>query len=94
MSTRIVMVDYVNYCSTSSGDICTNCRRHERKSGTCQHFGQLALKPGTKSTYQRHPNCIRAEERTSHGSISRVMMFGDFDPESNAAFDKPGDDDD
>ncbi len=93
MSTRIVLIDYVNYVSTRKGDICTGCKRHDRSLGSCQHFGELALRPERKSTYQRHPNCIRAEERTGHSSISQLMMRGDFDPETNAAFDQPGDDD-
>ncbi len=88
MSTRIVLVDYVMYCSTRSGDICTGCPRHERKLGACQHFGQLALKPRAKSTYMRHPNCIRAEERTKHASHSQIMLRNDFIPEDSAIHDK------
>lgn len=88
MSTRIVMVDYVVPARSESGDMCTGCPRHVRKEGACKHFGALELKPGTKSTYLRHLNCIRAEERTTHASHSRVMLKNDFIPEDNAKFDK------
>ena len=82
MSTRIVLIDYVGpQYDSVKGDCCTGCRRHDRKAGACQHFGKLALRPGTTSTYQRHPSCIRAEQRTEHGSISQIMMKGDFGDE-------------
>lgn len=88
MSTRIVIIDYICPARSESGDMCTGCPRHVRKEGACTHFGKLSLKEGTKSTYLRHLNCIRAEERTQHASHSRVMMKSDFLPEDNARFDK------
>ncbi len=88
MSHRIVIIDYVNYVSTPKGDICTGCKRHDRKTGVCQHFGELKLKYGSKCTYMRHPNCIRAEERTGHASNSQIMLRSDFDPEDSAVHDK------
>ncbi len=79
MSSRIVIVDYVVPLRHEDGDQCTGCPRHDRKLGSCRHFGALGLKPGTKATYYRHLNCIRAEERTRHASISELMTKGDFD---------------
>lgn len=93
MSTRIVMVDYVNFVGHEDGDQCTGCKRHDRKAGTCKHFGDLALKPKTKATYLRHANCIRAEERTRHASHSTIMMHNDFVPEQHASFYKDTHDD-
>lgn len=87
MSVRIVMIDYINPTRSDPHDICTGCRRHDRKSGTCAHFGSLSVKPGTKSTHLRHHNCIRAEERCSHASHSLPMMMGDFDTETSAIHD-------
>ncbi len=95
MSTRIVIVDYVVPVGHEDGDQCTGCPRHDRKAGTCKHFGNLALKPGTKMTYLRHLNCVRAEERTRHASHSKIMMLSDFLPEDDAKFDtNEGDDGD
>lgn len=94
MSTRIVIIDYVVPARHEDGDMCTGCPRLARKAGSCQHFGQLKLKPKTKSTWLRHPNCIRAEERTQHASHSRVMLASDFLPEDSAVHDKKGDDND
>lgn len=91
MSTRIVMVDYINFAGHEDGDQCTGCKRHDRKQCTCKHFGKLARKPDTKATYMRHPNCIRAEERTRHASHSQIMMRDDFAPEHSAIFDKDND---
>jgi len=88
MSVRLVIIDYVNYVSTPKGDICTGCVRHDRKLGACQHFGQLAPRPNRKSTYQRHPNCIRAEERTEHASHSLLMLKSDFLTEDSAVHDQ------
>lgn len=88
MSTRIVLVDYVVPMQTKDGDICTGCPRLDRPNGECRHFGTLVLKPRTNSTYRRHANCIRAEERTKHSSISQIMYRNDFIPEDHANFDK------
>lgn len=81
MSTRILIVDYVvpGYVDRSTNDQCVSCPRHDRKKGTCQHFGKLALKPNTKSTYLRAAACVRAEERTRHAGHSNLMLKGDFD---------------
>lgn len=88
MSTRIVLVDYVIPVHTDQGDICTGCPRLDRVSGECGHFGSLARKQGTKSTYLRHANCIRAEERTRHASNSQLMLMSDFLYEDSAVHDK------
>ncbi len=88
MSNRIVMVDYVVPLRHADGDQCTGCPRLNRLIGYCHHFGALGLKNGTKSTYYRHPNCIRAEERTNHASTSALMFRSDFLPEEHAKFDK------
>ncbi len=88
MSTRIVMVDYVVPLRHADGDQCTGCPRHDRKAGACRHFGMLDLKPKTRATFLRHPNCIRAEERTGHASTSAIMHRSDFLPEWHAKLDK------
>lgn len=82
MSTRIVLIDYVApQHDSAKGDCCTGCPRHDRKKGTCEHFGPLAARLLRKQTWHRHPHCIRAEERTGHSSISQLMLKGDFDGE-------------
>jgi len=83
MTTRIVMIDYVLPTYNVKGDECGRCSRLSRGPGAvlgfCQHFGLLALRPKTKRIYLRHANCIRAEERTRHASISELMTKGDFE---------------
>lgn len=76
MTTRIVLIDYVLPIYNAKGDECGHCPR--KQGERCQHFGALALRPKTKRIYLRHANCIRAEERTGHASISALMMKGDF----------------
>jgi hypothetical protein len=81
MSTRIVMIDYVQPTYNDKGDECGSCPRLMPKAQlvSCRHFGPLALRPGTKRIYLRHANCIRAEARTGHASYSEIMTKGDFD---------------
>jgi hypothetical protein len=81
MTTRIVMIDYVIPTYNTKGDECGRCPRLMPKAQlvSCRHFGPLALRPGTKRIYLRHANCIRAEERAGHASISALMQKGDFD---------------
>ena len=78
MSTRIILIDYIVPLRHEDGDMCTGCPRLNRKQGECEHFGELALKPRTQSTWLRHEKCIRAEERTTHAACSALMMRGDF----------------
>jgi len=77
MTTRIVMIDHVIPVYNDKGDECSSsCPR--KQGDRCQHFGSLALRPKTKTIRLRHANCIRAEERTRHASISNIMNEGDF----------------
>lgn len=80
MSTRIVIVTYVNpgYGGDSKPDTCTGCVMHERKQGACRIFGKLQLAENTKSTYVRHEFCARAEERSTHSSSSALMLKDDL----------------
>lgn len=77
MSTRIVLIDYVQPLYSEDGDRCTGCPRLVG-DGRCQHFGALAKKPRARKTYLRHPRCITAEERTRHAAGSAIMIGGDF----------------
>lgn len=80
MSTRIVIVTYVNpgYGGDKRPDTCTGCVMHERKNGSCRIFGKLMLLERTKSTYVRHEHCVRAEERSWHGASSNLMLKDDL----------------
>lgn len=80
MSTRIVIVTYVNpgYGGDKKPDTCTGCVMHVRKQGSCRIFGPLQLSEGTKSTYVRHANCERAEDRANQNRhTSNTIMLKD-----------------